>query len=173
MPCCLTLQSKSDLTHIDHPSDLRDVSLNIDYFTKLRDDSSHTDYLSDFRDSSHTLLESVLQFLHTQIRLSLCVKALWNRSHHLQGHHLEGLPPSLQSSSGEETTWHQPNPCFNHDHSASKPSVCGHLSLRNRLCPVLCIQKSIWLAKGSAGSLKWGQAVLTELFLTLLVILYL
>lgn len=76
MPCCLTLQSKSDPTHIDHPADLRNVSLNIDYFTKLRDDSSHTDYLSDFRDSSHTLLESVLQFLHTQIRLSLCVKAL-------------------------------------------------------------------------------------------------
>lgn len=57
MPCCLTLQSKSDPTHIDHPADLRNVSLNIDYFTELRDDSSHSDYLSDFRDSSHTLLE--------------------------------------------------------------------------------------------------------------------
>lgn len=114
---------------------------------------------------------TLLRFFHAQFRLSLCVKALWDWHHRLQGHHIGGLP--LQSSCGKETTWHQPNPSFNHGHSASKPSVCGQLSLLYRLCPILCIQKRIWLAKGSAGSLNWDQAVLTELFFTLLVILYL
>lgn len=118
-----------------------------------------------------SLISETLEFFHAQFRLSLCVKTLWNWSHHLQGHHLAGLP--LHSSCGKGTTWHQPNLSFNHDHSASKPSFCGHLSLRYRLCPILCIQKSIWLAKGSPGSLNWDQAVLTELFFTLLVILYL
>ncbi len=63
MPYCLKMHSKSDHTHIDHPADLRVISLHIYYFTDFRDDSSHTDYLSDFKDSSHTLLWSALHSL--------------------------------------------------------------------------------------------------------------
>ncbi len=57
------MHSKSDPTHIDHPADLRGISLLIDYFTDFRDDSSHIDYLSDFKDSSHTLLGIALRSL--------------------------------------------------------------------------------------------------------------
>lgn len=140
MPCCL--HSKSDCIHT---ADSRERSQHIDHNADSREHYNHTDYL--LEPISLSLRDCVMLF---EVGFRLFQGSVAK----LTAPSKTKSPPSFQSSLGEGTIFQLPDPSFNHDHSASKPSVCACLSVHYRLRAVPCIHKGIWLAKGSLSSLN-------------------